>query len=74
MDGVERLVGKNGVVDFVFVLTAERRLLKEHLVNKNTKCPPVNCASVLLVQENLENSMSDVLMLGRKKYNLLLVP
>ena len=66
MDGVERFVGKNSVVDFVFVFTTERRLLEEHLVDKNTKCPPVNCASVLLVQENLENPMSDMLMLGQK--------
>ena len=54
MDGVERLIGENSVVDFVFVFTTEGRLLEEHLVDEDTECPPVDGATVLLVQENLE--------------------
>ena len=37
MDGVEGLVCQNGIVDFVFVLASEWRLLKKHLVDKDTK-------------------------------------
>ena len=33
VDGVEGLVGENGVVDFVFVFAAEGGLLEEHLVD-----------------------------------------
>jgi hypothetical protein len=33
VNGVERLISENGVVDFVFVFATERRLLEEHLVD-----------------------------------------
>jgi hypothetical protein len=49
VDRVQRLVGKDSVIDFVFVFTAEWRLLEKHLVDENAKCPPVDCAAVLLV-------------------------
>lgn len=50
---VERLVGKNGVVDFVFVFTAERRLLEKHLVDEDTKGPPIDSSAVFFVEQNL---------------------
>jgi hypothetical protein len=50
VDRVERLVGENGVVDLVFVFAAEGRLLEEHLVDQDTKGPPVDGTAVLLVQ------------------------
>lgn len=50
---VERLISENGVVDLVFVFTTEGGLLEEHLVDENAKCPPVDCATVLFVEENL---------------------
>lgn len=53
VDRIKWLVRKNSVVDLVFILTAEWGLLKEHLVNEYTECPPVNCASIFLIQENL---------------------
>jgi hypothetical protein len=49
VNGVKRLIGENGVVYFVFVFTAEGRLLKKHLVDEDTECPPVDSAAVLLV-------------------------
>jgi hypothetical protein len=54
VNGVKGLIGENGIVDFVFVFTAEGRLLQQHLVDEHTKCPPVDCAAVLLVQKNLQ--------------------
>ena len=53
MDGVQRLISKNGIVDFVLILSTEGRLLKKHLVNQHTKCPPIYGTTVLLVQKNL---------------------
>ena len=53
MDGIERLVGKNGVIDLILVFTTEWRLLQKHLVDQDTKCPPVDCSSVLLVKQDL---------------------
>lgn len=54
VDRVQGLVGENGVVDLVFVFAAEGRLLEEHLVDEDAKGPPVDCAAVLLVEEDLE--------------------
>lgn len=53
VDGIQRLVGENGVIDFVLILTTEGGLLKKHLVDKDTECPPIDSTSVLLIQENL---------------------
>lgn len=53
VDGVEGLVGEDGVVDFVFVFAAERRLLQQHLVDQNAEGPPVDGTAVLFVEENL---------------------
>lgn len=50
VDRVERLVGQNGVVDFVFVFAAKGRLLEEHLVYEDAKRPPVDRAAILLVE------------------------
>jgi hypothetical protein len=49
VDGVERLIGENGIVNLVLVLTTEGGLLEEHLVDENTECPPIDSAAVLLV-------------------------
>lgn len=49
VNGVEWFVGENSIVDFVFVLSTERRLLEQHLIDQNTKRPPINGAAVLLV-------------------------
>lgn len=49
MDWVQGLVGKDSVVDFVLVLATEGRLLKQHLVDEDTKCPPIDCSTILLV-------------------------
>lgn len=50
---VERLVRQDSVINLVFVFTSEWGLLQEHLVDKNTKCPPVHSAAVFLIQKNL---------------------
>lgn len=50
---VERLVRQNSVINFVLVFTSEWRLLQEHLVDKNTKGPPIDSAAVFLIQKNL---------------------
>lgn len=50
---IQGLIRKNGIVDFIFIFTTEGGLLKKHLVDEHTKCPPVNRTGVLLVQENL---------------------
>ncbi|KAH8911185.1 hypothetical protein BR93DRAFT_324001 [Coniochaeta sp. PMI_546] len=52
-DGVQRFVGQDGVVDLVLVLAAEGRLLQEHLVDQYAEGPPVHCAAVFLVKEDL---------------------
>lgn len=57
VDGVERLVCENGIVDFIFVFAAEGRLLEEHLVDEDAKRPPIHCAAVLFVQEDLGTSV-----------------
>ena len=62
MNGLEWFVGKNGVVDFVFVFTTEGRLLEKHLVDENTKSPPVDCSAVLLVEKNLQTCVSSFLV------------
>lgn len=56
MNGVERFIGQNGIVDFVLVLTTEGRLLEKHLIDQDAKGPPVHCPTILLVQENLKES------------------
>ena len=53
MDRVEGLVRQDGVVDLVFVLAAEGRLLQEHLVDQHAEGPPVDGAAVFLVEEDL---------------------
>lgn len=42
VDRIERLVGENGVINFVLVLSSERGLLKKHLVNEDTERPPID--------------------------------
>lgn len=53
VDWVEWLVSENGVVDFVFVFSTEGGLLKEHLVDEDTEGPPIDCATVFLVEQDL---------------------
>lgn len=54
VDRVQGLVGENGVVDLVLVFAAEGRLLEEHLVDQDAEGPPVDCAAVFLVEQDLE--------------------
>ena len=53
VDGIQRLIRENGIVDFVFIFTAERRLLEKHLVDEDTKGPPIDGPAISLIQENL---------------------
>ena len=53
VDWVEGFVGEDGVVDFVFVFAAEGGLLEEHLVDEDAEGPPVDCAAVFFVEEDL---------------------
>ena len=57
VNGVEGLVGENGVVDFVLVLATEGRLLQQHLVDEDTERPPVDGTAITLLQQNLANSV-----------------
>lgn len=49
VNGVEGLVGENGVVNLVFVFAAEGGLLEQHLVDKDAEGPPINSATIFLV-------------------------
>lgn len=53
VDRVQRLVFQDGVEDFILVVTAEGRLTQEHLVDEDTKGPPVDCPSVSLLEQDL---------------------
>lgn len=53
MNRVKGLVGEDSIVDLVFVLAAEGRLLEQHLVYQNAKCPPIYCTTVLFVEQDL---------------------
>lgn len=54
MDRVKRFISKDGVVDFIFIIAAEGRLLKKHLVDQNTKSPPIDGPTIFLIQEDLD--------------------
>lgn len=54
VDGVQGLIGENGVVNFVLILSSEWRLLEEHLVNQDTKRPPIDSTPILLIEQDLE--------------------
>lgn len=58
VNGIKRFVSKNGIVDLIFIFTAEWRLLEEHLVDEHTECPPVDCTTVFLIQKNLSSRVS----------------
>lgn len=58
MNGVKWLIRKNGVVDFIFIFTTERRLLKQHLVDEHTKRPPIDRSAIFLIQKNLRSIIS----------------
>lgn len=53
VDWVKWLIGENSVVDFVFVFAAEGRLLQEHLVDEHAEGPPIDGATVFLVEQDL---------------------
>lgn len=57
VNGVERLVCQNGIIDLILILTSERRLLEKHLVYQNTKCPPIDRSTILFVQQDLSSSL-----------------
>lgn len=50
VNGVERFVGKDGVVDVFLIFAAERRLLKKHLVYEDSEGPPIDGATVFFVE------------------------
>lgn len=55
MNRVKRLIGENGIVYFILIFSTERRLLEKHLVDQDTKCPPIDSTTVLLIEKNLKN-------------------
>lgn len=50
MNWIEGLVSKNSIVDFILVFASEGRLLQEHLIDQNTKRPPVDSSTIFLVK------------------------
>ena len=56
MDGVQWFIGQNSIINFVFILASEGRLLQKHLVYENTECPPIYSTAILLVQQDLAMS------------------
>lgn len=53
VDRVERLVFEDGVEDLLLVVALERALTEEHLVDEDAKGPPVDRATVALLEEDL---------------------
>ena len=64
-DRVERLVLQDGVENFVLVVTAERRLPEEHLVHEDAERPPVDCATVPLLEQDLGRIIVSTQKTGR---------
>lgn len=56
MDRVERLVLKDRVKDLILVVSPERRLAQEHLVDEYPKRPPVDGPAVALLEDDLPGS------------------
>jgi hypothetical protein len=54
MNGIKWFIRENGIVNFILIFSTERRLLEKHLVDQDTKCPPINSTAVLLVEKNLK--------------------
>jgi hypothetical protein len=52
-DRVEGLVLQDSVEDLILVVSAERRLAKQHFVGQDTECPPINGTAVALFKKNL---------------------
>jgi hypothetical protein len=76
VDGIERLIRKDSVVDFILVFTTEGRLLQEHLVDEDAERPPVNRATILLIEQNLNETLVRDIPGNRhfNKQDLLQVP
>jgi len=53
VDGIQNLVLQNSLKDFIFVVSTEGRLSQQHFVNQHAKGPPIHCATILLLAQNL---------------------
>jgi hypothetical protein len=57
-DRVQRFVLENSIEDFVLVIATEWRLPEQHLIHEHTERPPVDSATVALLQEDLSDNVS----------------
>jgi hypothetical protein len=69
---VERLVSEDSVVDFIFVLAAEWRLLKKHLIDEHTEGPPVDSSTVFLVEKDLPELLVSTAIIGKRRFSIYL--
>lgn len=53
VDRVQRLVLQDGIKDLVLVVATERRLPEEHLVDEDSKRPPIDRTTVPLFENDL---------------------
>lgn len=67
VNGVQRLVLENGIEDLILVVSAEGRLTEQHLVDEDSKRPPIDGTTVALLEDDLFDEMSSVLAADRKK-------
>jgi hypothetical protein len=58
VDGIQRLILEDGVKNLVLIVTAERRLTQEHLVDEYSKGPPIDSTAVPLLQDDLRRGKS----------------
>lgn len=56
---VERVIHTDRLEKLFFILAVERRLANKHLIQEDTKGPPVNGGVVLLPQQYLPKGRSD---------------
>lgn len=56
---IERVVHTDRLEKLLFILAMERRLANKHLIQEDTKGPPVNGGVVLLPQQYLPKETSD---------------
>jgi hypothetical protein len=47
-DGVKRLIFENSIKDFIFIVSSEWRLTKQHFISQDSESPPINSSSVTL--------------------------
>ena len=60
MNRIQRLILEDRIENLILVVSSERRLTKQHLVNQHSKRPPIYRSSVALFQNDLrENEISE---------------